>query len=197
MLESICEPGMIAMDVGAHRGVSTLTLANAAGSGGRVWAFEPVPEYFDALRSSLRAGKVRNTRAYRIALSDRNGGTAFYKHGGGSGVVPAEDAEWLPVPTDTVDRFVAAHDIPRVDLLSADCEGSELCLFKGAAATLATHGPEILCEIHHGYLDALDLTAWDVADYLERFRYTVRPLRIEDLSADVRLQECTHIHAWR
>ncbi len=197
MLESICEPGMIAMDVGGHSGVSTLTLANAAGPQGRVWAFEPVPEYFDALRSSLSASNVRNTRAYRLALSDHPGGSGFYKRGGGSGIVPTEDAEWLPVPTTTVDAFVAAHGIPHVDVLSADCEGSELSLFRGAARTLSSDGPEIFCEIHHDYLNALDLLARDVSDYLIRLGYTVRPLRIEDLDEQVTIDECTHIHAFR
>jgi len=197
MLESICEPGMVAMDVGGHRGVSTLTLANAAGPQGRVWAFEPVPEYFDALRAGLRASGVRNTRAYRLALSDHNGGLAFYKHGGGSGVVPAADAEWLPVPADTLDGFRASHGIARIDVLSADCEGSELSLFRGAAKTLSSDGPEIFCEIHHGYLNALDLLARDVSDYLMRLGYTVRPLRIEDLDAQVTIDECTHIRAFR
>jgi FkbM family methyltransferase len=197
MLDAICEPGVTALDVGGHRGVSTLALANAAGPEGNVWAFEPVPEYFDALSESLRLSHVANTRAYRLALSDHNGGLAIYKHGGGSGVVPSEEAEeWLPVPADTVDGFVATHGIGRVDVLSADCEGSELALFRGAASTLRRDGPAIFCEVHHSYLDALDLCARDVADYLERVGYTVRPLRVEDLEADVAIEDCTHIHAW-
>jgi len=197
MLESICEPGMVAIDVGGHCGISTLALAGAVGPRGRVWAFEPVPEYFDALRLSLKASGLRNARAHRLALSDHNGGLGFYKHGGGSGIVPADDAEWLPVPATTVDAFVATHGIPRVDVLSADCEGSELRLFRGAAGTLSTDGPEIFCEIHHGYLDALDLSGYDVADYLERFGYTVRPLRAEKPDTEVGIDRCTHIHAYR
>ncbi len=197
MLRSICRPGMVALDVGAHGGRSTLVLADAVGPQGRVWAFEPVPEYFDALRGSLSASGVHNTRAYRLALSDHSGGFAFHKHGGGSGIVPAEGAEWLPVPTGTVDQFRATHGIPRIDVISADCEGSELALLRGAAETLTIDGPEIFCEIHHGYLDALDLLARDVADYLMRLGYTVRPLRIEDLDAQVVIDECTHIHAFR
>lgn len=197
MLQSIAERGMVALDVGANRGVTTVTIAKAVGDAGEVWAFEPVPEYFDALRVNLRSNAVENTRAYRLALSDRNGGVALYKHGGGSGVVPAEDAERLPVPATTVDEFVATRAIEAVDVLSADCEGSELRLFEGAANTLRRDGPAIFCEIHHGYLDTLGLTARKVADYLAGLGYTVRPLRVEDLDGEAAIDECTHIHAWR
>mgnify|MGYP001042487242 CR=1 FL=1 len=197
MLESICAPGMTALDVGGHGGISTLVLANAAGPRGGVWAFEPVPEYFDTLRRSLKLSGIANTRAFRLALSSHNGGVVFYKHGGGSGVVRAEEAERLPVPAGTGDDFVATHGIDRVDVLSADCEGSELALFQGAAKTLSTDGPEIFCEIHHGYLGALELCARDVADYLDGLGYTVHPLRVEDLRAQISLDACTHIHAHR
>jgi len=125
-LQSMGAPGMVAFDVGANKGVTTVALAKSVGESGQIWAFEPIPEYFDALRANLRANAVRNTQAYRLALSDHNGGVGFYKHGGGSGVVPADDAEWLPVPATTVDEFVATRGIDHVDVLSADCEGSEL-----------------------------------------------------------------------
>ncbi len=197
MLETICKPGMTALDVGGHHGISTLALANAAGPGGRVWAFEPVPEYFDALRLSLKRSGVFNTRAYRLALSDHNGGLVFYKHGGGSGVVRREDAERLPVPAATVDDFVARHDIERVDVLSADCEGSELRLFRGAEQTLAEDRPEIFFEVHHSYLADLGESVDEIADYLTSFDYTVRPLKIEDLDARIDMSECTHMHAFQ
>ena len=196
-LQALSAPGMTGLDVGANKGVTTVALAKSVGDAGAVWAFEPVPEYFDTLRANLHANAIRNTRAYRLALSDHNGGLAFYKHGGGSGVVPADDAEWLPVPADTIDDFVATHGIERVDVLSADCEGSELRLFRGAEATLRRDGPAIFCEIHHGYLEALDLTAGDVAAYLGDLGYTVRPLRFEADDPVVPIDECSHIQATR
>lgn len=196
-LQSISAPAMVALDVGANKGVTTVTLAKSVGDAGEVWAFEPVPEYFDTLRANLHANHIRNTRAYRLALSDHKGGMAFYKHGGGSGVVPADDAEWLPVPAGTIDQFVATHHIDRVDVLSADCEGSELSLFRGAEATLRRDGPAIFCEIHHGYLEALNTAARDVAAYLEGLGYTVRPLRFETDDPEVPIHECSHIEAHR
>jgi FkbM family methyltransferase len=197
MLREICKPGMVAMDVGAHGGISTLVLADAAGPEGSVWAFEPVPEYFDALRMSVAGSGFGNTRTYRLALSDHCCGVGLYKHGSGSGIVPAEEAERLPVPADTLDHFKERHGIARLDVLSADCEGSELDLFEGAAETLRNDGPRIFCEIHHGYLADLGLSARDVARYLTGFGYEVQPLRSEDLTAKVALEDCTHIKAIR
>ncbi len=43
-LKSIAKPGMRVIDTGANRGVTTVAIARQVGSGGHVYAFEPVPE---------------------------------------------------------------------------------------------------------------------------------------------------------
>jgi len=43
-LKSIAKPGMRIIDTGANRGVTTVAIARQVGSGGHVYAFEPVPE---------------------------------------------------------------------------------------------------------------------------------------------------------
>ena len=156
-----------------------------------MWAAEPVPEWLDALRLSLKASGLRNARAYRLALSDH----------AATGLLQARREwdrrrwrGWLPVPATTVDAFVATHDIAR-GRPQRRLRGQRATPFRGGAAGALSTGPEVFCEIH-GYLDALDLSGHDVADYLERFGCTVRPLRAEP-EIEVGIDRCTYPHTAR
>ncbi len=195
-LRSITEPGMIALDVGANRGVTTVTPARAVGPDGRVWACGPVPEYFQLLDTNLGRNAVGNVELHQLAVIDDVGDVAFYKRGGGSGIVPAEGAERLTVRT-TVDRFLAEQGVSGVDVISSDCEGSELLMLQGARETLMASSPRIFCEIHHSYLDAMDHCVGDVVSYLEGLGYHVEPLSFQHPGGTVGFDECSHIYAGR
>ena len=196
-LLSICEPGMTALDVGANRGVTAVTLAKAVGQSGHVWAFEPVPEHYAALKANLSRNGAANAEAFRVALADAPGEVDFYVHGEGSGIVPAEGAQRLKVAATTIDSFRRDRGIRRVDLISSDCEGSELLALRGAERTLMADSPQIFCEVHHGYLDALGQSAADVVAYLTQLGFQVRPISVEHLDTDVGLDACSHIYAAR
>jgi len=44
-LESIVEEGMNVIDIGANIGITTVAIAKKIGKGGRLYSFEPLPEY--------------------------------------------------------------------------------------------------------------------------------------------------------
>src|SRR6266496_1746810 len=52
-LEAVLRPGMVAVDVGANIGCHTLVMAQAVGTQGRVFAFEPNPAMTERLRANL------------------------------------------------------------------------------------------------------------------------------------------------
>lgn len=135
-LKSIAKPGMRVIDIGANRGVTTVAVAREVGSGGHVYAFEPVPEYYDALKANLARNAADNVSAHQLALSNRTGQIRFYKHGQGSGITPTDDAELLWVEATTVGDFLSEQGTGRIDLLNLDCEGSELLVLEGAEAVL-------------------------------------------------------------
>ena len=196
-LRSIARPAMYVIEAGANRGVTAVALAKAIGEPGHLYAFEPVPEYYAELKENLSRNAVHNASAYRLALSNRARPIQFYKHGGGTGITPAEDADMLWVEATTIADFVAEHKIDRVDLLNLDCEGSELLVFQGAKAILEEQGPQIFCEIHHAYLKELGQSAHDVISFLTGLGYNVWPLHVEDLNAETNAAECSHIYARR
>jgi len=196
LLGSLAGPGMRVLDIGAHSGVSTVALAGQVGANGHVYAFEPVPEYYAGLLSNLSHNRVENASAYMLAVTDRRGRTKFYEHGEGSGITPASDATEITVETTTVPEFLAEHGVEGIDLISMDCEGSELLALRGAEAFLRKQAPRILCEVHHGYLEQLGQSAGDVAGFLTDCGYDVRPVKVEDPQAKPGVGECSHLCAW-
>ena len=195
MLQAMAEPGMIAIELGANRGVTTVALARSVGSEGQVHAFEPVPEYYSALIENLRLNDVENVLAHQLAVTDGERRIPYYKHGEGSGIVRAEGAETTVVGTTSLDNFMAAEGLPRIDLINMDCEGAELLVLRGAGNTLRKHTPRILCEIHHNYLSDLGQSADDVVKYLDTVGFHVTPISMEVLDEGVELEACTHIYA--
>jgi len=65
-LESIDSEGMNVIDVGGHTGITTAAIAKKVGKRGRVYSFEPVPEYFDISEKNLSANKLENTEAINL-----------------------------------------------------------------------------------------------------------------------------------
>lgn len=196
-LRSMARPGMNALDVGAHRGVTTVALAKSVGPSGHVYAFEPVPEYCQAARDNLRRNGVVNAEVFELALSDRKTRLRFHQRGGSSGVVPGEEERVLTVEATTVVDFLAQGGIEEIKLLSLDCEGSELRVLRGAEALLREQAPQIFCEIHPDFLKSLGESPGELAGFLEDLGYQVKPVSVEALDTKPTLEECSHIYARR
>jgi len=70
--------------------------------------------------------------------------------GGGISVIK-ETAGDTPVKVTTVDKFVEANKLPRVDFIKMDVEGHELKVLAGAKETIKTFKPSLaLCAYHRG-----------------------------------------------
>ena len=196
-LRSVLRPGMRAIEAGANRGVTAVAISRQIGAQGHLYALEPVPEFYTELKENLRRNGAENVSIHPLALGERRGRIQFYKHGGGSGITPAQDAEVFSAQATTITDFLAEQGGDRIDFLNLDCEGSELLVLRGAEDTLKDHGPQIFCEIHRGYLGELDQSADDVVDFLTELGYEVRPLQVENLDAETDVKECSHIYARR
>ncbi len=194
-LESVLRPGMTVIEGGANRGVTAIAIAKAVGTEGCVHALEPVPEYFDALQQNVSRNRIHNVALYNLALSDMNGCLRFYKHGEGSGVTRAKDAESIRVQATTLSAFVSCHGISKLDFINLDCEGSELSIFRKASSILKEQTPPIFCEVHRDYLKMMKQSVQDVVGLLRTFGYTVQPIQVEDLNNDSNFEHCSHVYA--
>jgi len=195
-LGSIAKPGMIVIEAGASKAVTTVALAQAIGDMGHLYVFEPVPEYYSRLETTLSRNGVRNTSTFQLALSNQTGRLPFYRReGGGRGITPAKGGEMLWVETTTITEFLTVEELHILNLVNLDCEGSELLVLQGAHAVLEKHKPEIFCEIHHGYLGELGQSVDDVVDFLRQFGYDIRLLQVEDPDTETSADTCSHIYA--
>jgi FkbM family methyltransferase len=153
----VLRPGMTFFDVGANVGIFSL----AAGQKlrrktGLIFAFEPCPATFSILEKNLALNHLAEVRTVRAAVSDQTGEAllfvnARFKDGLNSLQDPSHsDAEVVgrePVPTVTLDDFIARSSIPRVDVMKVDVEGAELLVFRGASQLLKrSDAPLILYE---------------------------------------------------
>ncbi len=197
MLESLASPGITAIDVGANKGLTTVAMARKIGHDGHVYAFEPVPEYYRRLRGNLSRNNVKNVETHRLALGDRTGSVNYYKDNGGSGIVLQKEAEQISVEMRLLDAFADEEELGSVDLVSMDCEGSELKVLKGGERTLTAGPITLFFEIHRELLGALGQSLDQILEWLRRRDFRLKPVLIEDMNKDIGYGECTHIIATR
>jgi len=162
------EKGDHVIDAGSCLGDTSLAFGCAVGSEGWVYLFEVLDAHL-------------KTSAYNIS---QNPGLAHFKtfEYGLTDVVftppeqPPVEGRYLPgfnlpaknaiFPTTTLDQLVLCGDIPRVDFIKMDIEGSELKALKGAEGTLRRFKPRLAISLYHDiehfhavplYLDSLGL----------------------------------------
>jgi FkbM family methyltransferase len=136
--------GGVFFDVGANTGSYTKVLRHYVPDA-RIYAFEPHPKSFAALGNVL-AGD--DAVLVNQALSDTPGEMTLYdfaEHDGSTQASLSREAVALfsgnvvehRVTCSTVDGFMAAHGIDRIDLLKVDTEGFDLSVLRGAREALA------------------------------------------------------------
>lgn len=193
-LESIVEGGMNVIDIGANVGIATVAIARRIG-GGKLYSFEPVPEYYDTLRKNLSFNELGNVSVYELAVTDRVGRANFYHKGLFSGIIFEEGAKKFEASTTTVDRFLSEEKIGRVDLINMDCEGSELLILRGAKETLQKNKVKIFCEVHHDFLKQLGQSVEDLVKYLQGFEFEVQSVSTNDVEMGDNFDNCDYIYA--
>ena len=194
-LESIAQEGMHAIDIGANLGITTVAIAKTIRRVGKLHSFEPVPEYFDILKDNVSSNGLENVKVYELAVTDQVGRAPFYQKELSSGIVFEEGAKTFEVPTTTIDRFLTAERIGRMDLINMDCEGSELLVLKGAKETLSKNKVKIFCEIHHDFLKQLGQSVEDIVQYLQGLEFKVQSVSLNDLKVANDFENCEYIYA--
>jgi FkbM family methyltransferase len=195
-LESIAGEGMNAIDIGANIGITSMALARKIGKAGKVYSFEPTPEYFNILRKNVRLNGLEDVVDVRqLAVTDQVGRACFYQKGLSTGIVPEEGAERFEVRTVNVDRFLNEEKIERIDLINMDCEGSELLALKGAIETLRRNEVMIFCEVHHDFLRQLGQSVEDVVEYLQSLEFQVQGISLNGLEVGSSLEKCDYVYA--
>ncbi|MEO7837332.1 MAG: FkbM family methyltransferase [Acidimicrobiales bacterium] len=178
LLSALATKASSFLDVGANTGVYSL-LAAASNDNLAVHAFEPVPSVFARLQRNARLNHFANLALHQMAVSSVSGRAEIH--------VPADavplEASLLPgfrantdsvsVQVTTIDDFVAAAGIARVDVLKVDTEGTSRMVIAGALNTLSRDAPLLVCEVL--YAVDTDTAAWPLLRDLGYLAFLVTP----------------------
>lgn len=168
--ERFLKPGDVVVDGGASLGDSTLAFLNKVGPTGRVLAFEPNPEAFEALQRNCPHAVIVNA-----ALAD-NGGLSvlnpMLENVGMTWVDPKYSGSVLTIPLDVL-------HIERLKLLKLDVEGMELHAIVGADETISICRPIVLLELNDVTLARFKLTKQDVLSKMESLNYRMELCQAE------------------
>jgi FkbM family methyltransferase len=129
----------VVYDIGAHAGFWSLVFASLCPTG-QIFAFEPDPA--NRARLEVNAAQLPNIRVLPFAVSDRAGTVRFEQRGS---ISHATEKGGIAVRTIALDSC----ELPTPGFVKMDIEGHGAMALAGARATLASHHPKILAEIHN------------------------------------------------
>lgn len=171
----------VVFDVGANIGWYSLHLARLLGqSGGKIYAFEPVPGTYAELAHNISLnGRGDTVRAHNIALGEADGTLEFYVPAFTGSVAassvplfPDDENRTVECPVTTLDTFIERNGIERLDLIKCDVEGAELFVLRGGLKTIEEHTPVIMLEMLRKWARAFGYHPNDIIALLGGLGYT-------------------------
>lgn len=169
LFEQYVIPGSVVLDVGAHIGSHTVTLARLVGPTGHVYAFEPQKRVYRELVYNLKLNEIRNATPLRFAASSQ------------AGVLGSNPRHLRVGPVgrglDRVEaRTIDSFKFDNVSVMKIDVDGHQLEVLQGAKETIAEQEPVIVIEIYHGHVE-------ETKQLLRAYGYEYQHLRRHDYLA--------------
>lgn len=133
------------LEAGAHSGEDTIIIAKRWPKG-PVFAFEPVPKFYDNILNKVRSQKVYNVLPFPFGLFSTTGLHTFYysqKCGGASSFLPDNgvvnyDDLTITLPCKNLDEWANENRIDHIDFMWLDMEGAEYYALSAAPKILRT-----------------------------------------------------------
>lgn len=139
--QSVCQPGMTFLDVGANIGYYTALGSHLVGLKGKVISLEPDPESFSYLEQTISANNSSNVLAFQVAASDKKTLLPLYisteNRGDNRLYASSEDRTEILVKTQPLDELLFEHNIDQVDLIKIDVQGYEPKVIEGLKKTIS------------------------------------------------------------
>lgn len=156
LLEKYIRPGSTVIDIGAHIGTHSISMAKFTGPEGRVISFEPQRKMFRELYWNIILNQLENITIYRYAIGHKHcvlqmdlsekGNEGGTKIGSGGDLVELR----------TLDSF----HLSDVSLIKMDVEEFENYALEGAKKTILNNKPVIIIEIMGKYTVVEELPQW-------------------------------------
>lgn len=153
-LRHLLQPGQTIIDIGANYGVYTLSMAQAVGASGRVWAFEPATGTADLLAQGIAANRFEQVTLERSAVSSSPGNAQLFLHANSEFNSLVQDQATVgdseTVTLVTLDDRRDAYGWQQIDFLKMDAEGEEHNILKGGQQFFAELSPLVQYEVKAG-----------------------------------------------
>lgn len=166
---SILRPGDFVVDCGAHVGRHTEPMQRLVGAAGHVFAFEPLPKAFSALKSKFRA--VENVTLHNCALGVEAGTSSFVfvpdfpEYSGFQERIYHDDKlrrETITVEVKRLDQIMPNEGIRYIKV---DAEGGDLLIMRGAEGIIEKSRPYVTFELGDNSLINYNYSAQDYFDF--------------------------------
>ena len=175
----LVRPDDICFDVGANIGYYTTLFARLAHSGS-VHAFEPAQLNWHVLNTNLLLNRFRHVSMLHAAVGETAGSMPFSvsRDGAFSSLKDTgRDVEVDLIETSviTIDDYVRAHNISRIDVMKVDVEGAEGLVINGAKELLSgveTRPRVLMLELYDSNLVPFGFDVKGLAERIEALGYT-------------------------
>ena len=175
LLKQIVKEGWNILDIGANFGWYSLHFSKMVGNNGNVYAFEPIKQTYDELKSNLSLNNATNVKTLKFALGNKehktNFGVPFFDGGSAASSQHLGFSKKVKIPVFPLDKIFDQEDIKKVNLIKADIEGGELNLLLGAEKVLKKHKPNIFIEIVDMHCNRFGYKPKDIFNFLIKKNY--------------------------
>jgi FkbM family methyltransferase len=149
---SLLKKDMIFFDIGAHIGFYSINAAKRYETI-KVYSFEPIPQTFELLQKNIYINKLNNVFFYNVGLLDMEKEVDFFFNPTMSGNASARNLaeetniKKISAKVTSLDDFLFAQQLERLDIIKCDVEGGELLVFQGGKKAIKKHTPIIFTEM--------------------------------------------------
>ena len=157
-----CKHWYVAVDVGAHVGFHTISMAHFFE---RVHAYEPHPHNFECLKLNV----TENVTCHNVALGAEEGTVSL------ESPLQANSGAWETVPGNDypIYKLDDCFDEDRCDFIKIDVQGHENEVIRGAKRIIQEYQPTMIVELSKDEAEA-NKTVYKLCSYGLEPRYKVK-----------------------
>lgn len=182
------KPGDTFVDIGANVGFYSLCASRVVGSKGKIYAFEPAPSTYAALKNNIDLNGVTNIITASVALSDTQGQAKLFldaKHNSGATSLrrSPNSGPAIDVVLTTYDQFAKENELPVPSLVKVDVEGAEVKVLRGMNDLLGRpNHPHVILEVSEWSLREMGSSKEELFDIMDNHGYRAILLSAPKLS---------------
>lgn len=170
------------MDVGANLGYHTITLSELVGNDGKVYSFEPQRIIYQQLNSNIFSNGLDNVYSYNNAVGEDERYVNIVEpdyhfnqniiNTGNTGINHKNAGK--NVKQITIDSL----QLPKLNFIKLDIQGSELSALKGASNTISKFRPYMYIEIEESQLINFNINKNDLINYIKEIGYNLYKIHV-------------------